>query len=160
MSEPMSDSKFSRNFIGMIIAMIIMTGALMVLASLNANEVNENLKAEKDAEKAVALTESTSPLSKVNIGEAVASIIPEAQAEEVSGESVYNGACAACHAAGIAGAPTTGDNAQWAPRIAKGIEALYASANNGIGAMPAKGGQSLSDEEVNAAVDFMVAASE
>ena len=156
--QHMSDSSFSRNFIGMIIAMIILTGILMVLASMNASEVNEKLKAEKDAERTPNIVEQISPLSKVAVG-AVASVVPAAVAQEVNGETVYNGACAACHAAGIAGAPTTGDAGIWAERIAKGMEVLYANANNGIGAMPARGGQSLSDEEVMAAVDFMVEAS-
>src|SRR5690554_8162964 len=37
------------------------------------------------------------------------------------GETVYKSACSACHSTGVAGAPTTGDNAGWAPRIAKGL---------------------------------------
>ncbi|MGH8718642.1 MAG: c-type cytochrome [Burkholderiales bacterium] len=73
------------------------------------------------------------------------------------GKSVYDTACAACHATGLAGAPTAGDKAQWAPRIGSGVDALYASALKGKGAMPAKGGNpALSDVQVKAAVDFMV----
>ena len=77
-----------------------------------------------------------------------------------SGEEVYNGACVACHGAGIAGAPKTGDIAVWAPRIAKGINVLYEHAIKGFNAMPAKGGQvALSDDEVKAGVDYQVAKS-
>ena len=75
-----------------------------------------------------------------------------------SGEEVYNGACVACHGAGIAGAPKTGDKALWAPRIAQGANTLYEHAIKGFKAMPAKGGQTaLSDDEVKAAVDYQVA---
>jgi cytochrome c5 len=80
-----------------------------------------------------------------------------------SGEEVYNAACMACHSTGAAGAPKYGDAAGWADRIAKGNEALY---NSGINGMPgtgmmAKGGcMNCSDEEVNAAVDYMVAGSQ
>ena len=75
-----------------------------------------------------------------------------------SGEEVYNGACLACHGAGIAGAPKTGDKAQWAPRIAQGASTLYEHAIKGFKAMPAKGGQTaLSDDEVKAAVDYQIA---
>ena len=73
------------------------------------------------------------------------------------GESIYKQSCAVCHAAGVAGAPKLTDKAAWAPRIAKGMEAMYASSIKGKGAMPAKGGNpSLADADVKAAVDYMV----
>ena len=80
------------------------------------------------------------------------------------GQQVYQAGCFACHGAGVAGAPKLGDKGQWAKRIAKGANTLYASAVNGLqgsaGAMPAKGGNpALSDAEVKAAVDYMVAQS-
>ena len=80
-----------------------------------------------------------------------------------SGEEVYNAACMACHTTGAGGAPVLGDVAAWADRIAKGPEALYDSGVNGVPGtgMIAKGGcMACSDEEVNAAVDFMVAGSQ
>ncbi|MSQ49463.1 MAG: cytochrome c5 family protein [Betaproteobacteria bacterium] len=80
------------------------------------------------------------------------------------GQQVYQASCLACHDAGIAGAPKLGDKGQWAKRIAKGLATLYASAVSGMPAspggmpMPAKGGNpALSDAEVKAAVDYMVA---
>jgi len=80
-----------------------------------------------------------------------------------SGEDVFNTACMACHSTGAAGAPKMGDVAAWADRIAKGNEALYQSALNGVSGtgMMAKGGcMSCSDEEAKAAVDYMVAGSQ
>jgi cytochrome c5 len=77
-----------------------------------------------------------------------------------SGEEVYQQACAMCHAAGLAGAPRTGDKAAWQPRIAQGKPTLYEHAIKGFRAMPAKGGNaSLSDAEVAAAVDHLAAKS-
>jgi cytochrome c len=73
------------------------------------------------------------------------------------GQDTYQAACALCHTAGLAGAPVTGDATQWQERLAKGEEALGQSSLNGIGAMPAKGGQAqLSDEAVLAAVKYML----
>ena len=80
-----------------------------------------------------------------------------------SGEDVYNAACMACHSTGAAGAPKLGDAAAWADRIAKGNEALYLSGINGLPGtgMIAKGGcMNCSDEEVTAAVDYMVTGSQ
>ncbi|CAN0587563.1 unnamed protein product [Ectocarpus sp. 12 AP-2014] len=54
-----------------------------------------------------------------------------------------------------------GDTDAWAERLEKGTDELYANAINGIGAMPAKGGNpSISDEEVEAIVDHMIADAE
>lgn len=79
-----------------------------------------------------------------------------AQAEP-DGEAIYNRACMACHMTGAAGAPIKGDADAWAPRLEQGMETLYEHSINGFQAMPAKGGQvNLSDEEVKAAVDFML----
>jgi cytochrome c5 len=73
------------------------------------------------------------------------------------GESTYQQACAMCHAAGVADAPIMGEQRAWAERIALGREALISSSINGKGFMPPKGGQTqLSDEDVIAAVDFMI----
>lgn len=84
-------------------------------------------------------------------------------AAEVSGKAVWEGTCALCHTEPLSGAPQFGDADAWASRIAKGREALYASALNGFfgpmgDEMPARGGNdSLSDVEVRAAVDYMLA---
>ena len=80
------------------------------------------------------------------------------------GQQVYQASCVACHDAGLAGAPKLDDKGQWAKRIAKGLDTLYASGVNGVqgseGAMPAKGGNpALSNAEVKPAVDYIVARS-
>ncbi len=77
-----------------------------------------------------------------------------------TGKKVYNTVCFACHKTGVAGSPVFGNKEAWAPRIATGAEALHNSALHGKGAMPPKGGNaSLSDEDVKAAVDYMVSES-
>ena len=83
-----------------------------------------------------------------------------AGAGAAEGKKVYESTCVVCHGAGIAGAPKFGDKAQWAPRIAQGINVLFAHAQNGLNAMPPRGGdKSLSDAKLRAAIDYMVAAS-
>ena len=63
---------------------------------------------------------------------------PAGQARD--GETIYNTVCTACHAAGLLGAPKTGDKAAWATRIAAGFNAMLKNASNGKGAMPPRGG--------------------
>lgn len=79
---------------------------------------------------------------------------------EQSGKEVFSKVCTVCHSAGLAGAPRYGNAADWSPRAAGGAARLYQSALNGTPkGMPAKGGNlSLSDAEVKAAVDYMLAA--
>jgi cytochrome c5 len=73
------------------------------------------------------------------------------------GKAVYEKTCAACHATGVAGAPKVGDKAAWAEHLAEGTEHLVQVAIKGEGAMPPKGGNpALSEEEVRAAVNYMI----
>lgn len=73
------------------------------------------------------------------------------------GEKVYTATCAACHAAAVMGAPKLGDKPSWTPRMAKGVSALYTSSMDGLKLMPPRGGNpALKDDELKAAVDFMV----
>lgn len=71
-------------------------------------------------------------------------------------EALYQGACLACHAAGVANAPKLGDKAAWEPRAALGIDTLVQSVINGKGVMPAKGGSAYSDEELHSVVEYML----
>lgn len=81
----------------------------------------------------------------------------ETTAPSIDGKKVYDTACFACHASGVAGSPKLGDKAAWEARIATGMDALYTVAIKGKGAMPPKGGNmSLDDDNVKAAVDYMV----
>lgn len=73
------------------------------------------------------------------------------------GQTVYNSACTACHSTGAAGAPVTGNAADWAPRLAKGADVLFQHTWDGFGAMPPKGMcMDCSEEEVQAAVDYLI----
>jgi cytochrome c5 len=73
------------------------------------------------------------------------------------GGEVYNTYCAVCHKSGLNAAPKMGNKALWIKRVAQGKETVYKNAIEGIRGMPPKGGiASLSDEDVNAAVDYMV----
>jgi cytochrome c5 len=84
---------------------------------------------------------------------------PSAAAAKPDGKKVFESTCVVCHGTGVAGAPKFGDKAAWAPRIKQGIDTLYHVALTGKGAMPPRGGnKDLSDAQVKAAVDYMVAA--
>lgn len=98
---------------------------------------------------------AAAPAIAVPAAAEVAAAVPAANG---AGEALYKQACQVCHAAGVAGAPKLGDKAAWAPRMAAGMDAMYAIATNGKGAMPPRGGTTASDEDLRAAVDYMAAA--
>jgi cytochrome c5 len=82
-----------------------------------------------------------------------------APASAADGKAIYDKTCVTCHAAGVANAPKLGDKAAWGPRVAAGKDALLASVIKGKGAMPPKAGVAdLKDDEIKAAIDFMLAA--
>lgn len=68
----------------------------------------------------------------------------------------YNKSCVICHASGTANAPKTGDAADWAPHLEKGMDVLLKSVETGVNAMPPKGMCfDCSTEEVQALIEFM-----
>ncbi|QTP61388.1 cytochrome c5 family protein [Billgrantia antri] len=125
----------------------------------DAEAVTEEGPVEEEAAAAAVATEDA-PVDEEAIEEASAG--EEAAGDEpahagIDGEAVYNQACMACHMTGAAGAPRRGEAGEWEGRIDQDIETLYDHAINGFNAMPPKGGNmGLSDDEVRAAVDFLV----
>ena len=104
-----------------------------------------------------APTATASPTAET--GAAVAAATPAMG--DGRGKEVYDAACFVCHATGVAGAPKFGDPVGWNARIAQGTDTLYTHAIKGFmgeaGLMPPKGGRmDYSDDDVKAAVDYMV----
>jgi cytochrome c5 len=99
------------------------------------------------------------PVAAVAAAAPAAAPAPAASAADLAmGEKVYSANGLSCHGAGVLGAPKFADPAAWQPRVAKGMEALYGSAINGFKMMPPRGGNAvLKDDEMKAAVDYMVA---
>lgn len=112
------------------------------------------------APAADAATPPAAPVAPAAPAAAPAAAAP-AVASADAGKNVYSTACIACHGAGIAGAPKLGDKAAWTARVAQGNAVLYEHAIKGFqgkaGVMPPKGGAAVSDADVKAAVDYMVA---
>ena len=96
---------------------------------------------------AAAVQERIKPYGEIK------AIDPNAPRVEKTGEAVYTESCVSCHGSGALGAPKFGDKGDWGKRNAQGFDSLVKNANNGIRAMPARGGNSeLSDIEMSRAV--------
>jgi cytochrome c5 len=166
----MTEKRYAKNasiILGISAVLMLFFFALVA----HHHDISEQVQQHRSAPPATgsSVAERIKPVGQLNVASA------ETQREPVKdavaelppgrdGQQVYQATCVVCHGAGIAGAPKLDDKGQWAKRIAKGVGTLYASAVNGVqgsaGAMPAKGGNpALSNAEVKAAVDYMVAQS-
>jgi cytochrome c5 len=133
-------------------ASMLSIGLLAMLAACGQSSDTPSVTSPAAEKPVAADAASTAPAASSNP--------PSASADSTPGRQVYRQACAFCHDKGIAGAPRLGDSMVWGPRLAQGMDALYASAIQGKGAMPARGGNpALSDADVEAAVNYILAQS-
>ncbi|PMR71220.1 c-type cytochrome [Halomonas heilongjiangensis] len=130
------------------------------LAALGLTAGMASAQAEVDRD---AIAERLTPVGQLCLqGEecgtaAAASENGDAAAGGADGEAIYNRVCMACHESGAAGAPVRGDTDAWAERVDQGFDTLLDHSINGIGAMPARGGNpNLSDEEMEAVTAYLL----
>ena len=171
MSSVMTDQALMRTASWGVIGGIVLTLFLILLGKIYASDVNERQRLDRNARYGTSsgVTERVKAVGQMNLASNTAASNATTQVAAtataiIDGKKIYNGICVACHGAGVAGAPRVGDKGAWAERIDQGATTLYANAINGVqgisGVMPAKGGNpALSDDEVKAAVDYMVAQS-
>jgi len=161
------DRAFFKNFtiILFVLAGLMATFMILGIAFGGIKQSPEKVTAE--------VMKNTAPVARVQMegDEPEAPAMDEstevaAAEEDNAGKATYGSICVACHGSGIPGIPQLGDAAAWAPRIEQGYDTLYENAIVGYtGAsgmpMPAKGGNpDLSDDDIKAAVDYMVTSSQ
>lgn len=106
--------------------------------------------------------ERTLPFGKLCLkgeqcGAAEAEAAPAAASAALSGGEVYDRFCHTCHNTGLNEAPKLGDAEAWAPRVAKGMDALLQTTRTGLNLMPMMGlCMACSDAELQAAIDYMI----
>ena len=158
------DRTFIRQFSGIIIGLVLVTVVIIFLA----RSLQTTPDADANPSQYLLTEQRIAPVSGVRVGEEGAAALAEAQAAPapaavedsvavVDGEQVYNGLCKTCHDTGVAGAPITGSDQLALRASEKGMGSLVASAINGINVMPPRGGNpALTDEQIRAAVEFML----
>lgn len=72
------------------------------------------------------------------------------------GRAVFTEQCMRCHESGRKGAPVFGEADDWVERLEQPLDKLVEHAISGHGRMPAKGELHLSDQDVAAAVAYVV----
>lgn len=167
------DLEFLKHFSMVIGFLMLVTAGLIV----GAYFLHDSLPPEVNP-KAVQITEARiAPAGAVYAGEtgaaaqaAAAQAALAAAASQVAyggtldGGEIYKNLCGACHANGVGKAPML-TAAGMGARASKGVDTLYKHAIEGFtgpdgGIMPPKGGNpALTDEQVHATVDWMLAQS-
>jgi cytochrome c5 len=159
------DSAFLRQFSGVIAGFVVLTVALIFLA----RQMQPEPDADVNPSQKILAEQRVLPVGAVRAGDEGAAALAEAEAAAIAavpapsedvvvdGETVYQGLCMTCHAAGVAGAPITGSEQMTARLDEKGLDMLVSNAINGLNAMPPRGGNpTLTDEQIQAAVEFML----
>jgi len=154
-----SEDKKVLNDLGVTIAVLV--AIAIVISIIAINLVGDKPTSEWEEQKVLNRIKPLGELATTLEEARKASPIVEAPVvvatEPMTAEQIYNTACMACHTTGVAGAPKMGDVAAWAPRIAQGDDVLFEHATKGFKGMPPRGGSSqLTDEDVSAAIGFMV----
>lgn len=164
------DLDFLKRF-SMVIAFLVLVAIGLIVFSIYLNGL---LPAEVTPQAQRATEQRIAPVGAVYAGStgaaaqaaasAAAAVKATAQVAyggTLDGKVIYDNLCTGCHTSGAGGAPTL-DRAHWDARIAQGTETLHRHAIEGFtgsaGVMPAKGGNpALTDEQVVASVDWMIA---
>jgi len=147
-AEHESGIKTPKQLITVIAASILVPVVIIIM--LTQFVALDNKKSPgSEAMAASAVAARIAPVASNAVFDATAVVIPK------TGQQVFEAQCTTCHTAGLLGAPKFGDAAAWAPRVAKGYDALLTSALHGKGSMPAQAGGEFSDFEVGRAVVYM-----
>jgi cytochrome c5 len=154
------DKAVMSTFIGVLAGLVVIAVLFYAVANLVTSEMVDE---DHDGRMQAKIEENIRPVGQVNVGSVPASAPAAAGAAAAaprSGDEVYNSACVACHASGVAGAPKLGDPGAWGARASKGVDALLSSVINGLNAMPPKGTcATCSNEELQAAIEHMLSQS-
>ena len=140
-------------------------------APSTANESTDNTVAVADtpvAESKDTESKIATPAPEVELEPVEAPVTTEGSVAEVAAEpevlaadagaKLYETNCKACHEAGLLEAPKYGDKAAWAARLTKGKDTLHMHSAKGFNKMPAQVTDKVSEAQVYAAVDYMIAA--
>ncbi|MBP6309712.1 MAG: cytochrome c5 family protein [Arenimonas sp.] len=160
------DLVFLKNFTQIIVFLMVIT-VLLILAGMYFNSKRPVPVNPTATAATITRIQPAGAVFAGDTGAAAAAAAAVVAAEAAKGVVAYGGTldggeifgqiCTGCHTSGAAGAPKL-EKSAWTARLAQGNDILHQHAINGIRSMPARGGNpALSDEQVIASVDWMVA---
>ncbi len=152
-----TDSDFYRTLTVVIVGLSVFFIIIIVAANMISSDDGTNVAV--DPRIKAKIDETIKPVGMVNVDASSAGAVAPVASSDFDATAAYQSSCFACHGTGALNAPKLGDKAAWKARIAQG-DAVYTNAIKGKGSMPPKGGAaSLSDDQVNSIVDYMISQS-
>ena len=165
------DLEFLKRFSMVIGLLVLVTLGLIILAAF----LQRAIPPEVTPGQTARTLQRIAPAGSVYAGTTGAAAQAAAQAAAVAkaaaqaayggttdGKVIFDNLCTACHTTGVGNAPTL-DHSHWDARLAQGKDTLYKHAIEGYtgpdgGIMPPRGGNAaLTDEQIHATVDWMLA---
>jgi cytochrome c5 len=165
------DLEFLKKFSMVIGLLVLITLGLIVFAAYLQRAIPDEIapSAAKRTEQRIAPAGAVYAGSTGAAAQAAAHAAAMAKAASqvayggtTDGKVIFDNLCTACHTNGVGNAPTL-DHAHWDKRLAQGKDTLHKHAIEGYtgpdgGIMPPKGGNpALTEEQVKATVDWMIA---
>ena len=145
-------------------SLITLSALLMISAcsdktATDAPAVNAPETAVVEAPVTVEAVEETAAVIEAPAADTATATTAEPELLAVdAGAKLYESNCKVCHDNGLLNSPKLGDKEAWAPRIAKGKDTLHMHSAKGFNKMPAQAANGVTEAQVYAAVDYMIAA--
>ena len=150
---------------------VISLSVLLVLSACSGDNATTEASSAANEPAATSVEETVVTESETTVPEPMAEsettdIVVEEKTAVVAepevfaadaGAKLYESNCKVCHTAGLLNAPKYGDTAAWATRLTKDKETLYMHSAKGFNKMPAQAVNGVSEAQVKAAVDYMLA---
>ena len=164
-------NKQQRMNIGKLTLSAFSISALLALSACSGDNTTaeEPAAASESVDTAVAEPEASvvepdvatpEPAVENEVSETTEEPVVEAEPEVLAadaGAKLYEAQCTMCHAQGLLEAPKYGDTAAWSARITKDKKTLYNHSAKGFNKMPAQAVNGVTEAQVHAAVDYMLA---
>lgn len=125
---------------------LILVAVMLTVAGCNQQSTSEQVISEQVANK-----QADNPPQAV---------VADIAKQTTIGQQRYESSCKMCHNEGLLNAPKIGDQVAWQTRLSKGKSVLYKHAIYGFGKMPAQAVGDVSPNEVEQAVDYLIASSQ
>ncbi|GAA0796746.1 c-type cytochrome [Psychrobacter piscatorii] len=148
---------------------VISLSVLLVLSACSGDNATTEASTAANEPAATSVEEIVATKSEATVPEPIVEpestdmVVEEETAAEPemlaadAGAKLYESNCKVCHTAGLLNAPKYGDTASWATRLTKDKETLYMHSAKGFNKMPAQAVDGVSEAQVKAAVDYMLA---
>ena len=150
-----------REMFPLVIGALIGIMILLIVVAIVLDTRDNGIYVPAGETREGVLRDRLAPIGQVQFGGPEEVAVAEEEEDPVdprSGQEVYDQVCASCHDTGAAGSPLLDATDEWEQRLdERGFDGIVQSVIDGMGAMPARGGDSdATDDELEASVKYIL----